>query len=405
MKYLERTLEPVLIKAIKNFPAVILTGPRQSGKTTLLKHLFQDKFKYVSMETPDIQANATTDPRGFLSIYKPPIILDEIQYVPGLLPYIKEMIDEKRHLAGQFILTGSQNLLLSQHINETLAGRAAILHLLPLSLHEQARQPQKKMAWEGNREIPLTSKVDIPTVWTNHVRGYYPELVTGVNRDTRLWHASYVQTYLERDIRMLRHIGDLTQFHAFLQALAARSGQLLNMANLGRDLGLALNTVKSWLSILEASFQIHIVRPYYANVSKRLVKTPKVYFIDTGTLCYLTGLNSFEHAKNGPMSGSIAETIVLSELIKYFYHQGIQPPIYFWRTAKGEEVDFVINIQNKIIPIEVKAASTGYPAMADGIFALKETLPNMVKKGYIAYYGNRRMPFGDVAEAIPMTEL
>lgn len=195
-------------------------------------------------------------------------------------------------------------------------------------------------------------------LWPALLRGGYPELAANPDRDVALWQSSYVQTYLERDVRMLRQVGDLISFQAFLRALAARSGQLLHLSDIARDLGVAVNTVKAWLSVLEATYQVVVLRPYFANVGKRLVKSPKVYFTDTGLLCHLVGLRDPEHAARGPLGGAILETAVLSELIRTFVHRGQEPQVYFWRTAAGVEVDFVIESGGKVIPIEVKPSRT-----------------------------------------------
>lgn len=298
--YLPRSLEPVLKKAVSQFPAVVLVGPRQSGKTTLLEHLFGTHFPILSLEPPDVRMAALSDPRGFLNLYPPPVVFDEIQYAPALLPYIKEQVDAHRDRPGQYILTGSQNLLLMQQVTESLAGRAAILKLLPLSRWEVRHHPQRNLPWEKGKTSGLPDQ-PIQELWEHILSGFYPEIICNPDRDARLWQASYMQTYLERDIRNLRNIGDLALFRTFLRALAARSGQILNLSNLARDVGVSVNSAKNWISILEVGFQIFILRPYFANIGKRLVKSPKVYFTDTGLLCYLVGLRDTERAASGPM--------------------------------------------------------------------------------------------------------
>jgi predicted AAA+ superfamily ATPase len=403
--YIERGLERILKKAVKEFPAVVLTGPRQSGKTTTLKHLFGRDYKYVSLETPDVQAAAVADPRGFLTLYSPPVIFDEIQHALNLLPYVKEWIDENRHSRGQYILSGSQNVLLIKNVTESLAGRTAVLKLLPLSHREAEGKPDPPFPWEsrGSRRDPTgLSHIEL---WKRFLRGGYPELIAGGDRDFSLWHASYVQTYLERDVRGLRQIGDLTLFQNFLRTIAVRSGQLLNLADVGRDLGIALNTAKQWLSVLEATFQVVILRPYFTNVGRRLVKTPKVYFTDTGTLCYLAGLRDSEHAASGPLGGAIFETAVLAEIMKRFTHRGQDPHIYFWRTSHGSEVDIVIEEDGKLISIEAKLSATPRPAMASGIVAFSEGFADKFGKGYVIHPGNAKLPLAPKVIALPFAAL
>ncbi len=402
--YLPRSLEPVLKKAVSQFPAVVLVGPRQSGKTTLLKHLFGAHFPIVSLEPPDVRMAALSDPRGFLNLYPPPVVFDEIQYAPALLPYIKEQVDAHRDRPGQYILTGSQNLLLMQQVTESLAGRAAILKLLPLSRWEIQHHPQRKLPWEKGKTAGLPDQ-SIQELWENILRGSYPEIVCNPDRDFRLWQASYVQTYLERDIRNLRNIGDLTLFQIFLRALAARSGQILNLSDLAKDVGVSVNTVKDWVSILEASFQIFILRPYFANIGKRLVKSPKVYFTDTGLLCYLVGLRDSEHAASGPMGGAIFENLVVAELFKIYIHRGEEPALFYWRTSAGSEVDMVIETQDLLVPIEIKQSLTPRPEMAKEIVNFQKDFAGKTSQGYVIHPGSLTLPLGKGVVTLPLANL
>jgi predicted AAA+ superfamily ATPase len=405
VRYIRRALEPVLKQAVDEFPAVVLTGPRQSGKTTILKHLFSGTYRYVSLELPHVYTAVTADPRGFLDMYPPPVIFDEVQYAPVILPYIKERIDERRSEKGQFLLTGSQNLLLFERVTETLAGRTAILRLLPLSFREALEETDRALPWEGSTVQPLQQSLSYPDLWKNFLRGGYPEVVVEPDRKLEFWHSSYIQTYLERDVRTLRQVGDLTLFQNFLRALAARSGQLLNLTEMARDLGLAVNTIKAWLSILEATFQVIVLRPYYGNIGKRLVKTPKVYFMDTGTLCHLTGLKDPEHAASGPMGGVIFETAVLTEIIKTLVHRGEVPQVYFWRTSSGSEVDIVVDAGRKLIPFEVKLSSTPRPAMAKGILTFQRDFGEKAAPGFVVHPGDSRLPLARDVTALPFQEL
>lgn len=403
--YIPRSLEPVLTRAIAEFPVVVLIGPRQSGKTTLLQHLFGAQRPLISLEPPDVRAAATSDPRGFLDFYAQPVVYDEIQYAPGLLPYIKEAVDAHRDQPGQFILTGSQNLLLMQQVTESLAGRAAVLKLLPLTQREIAGEPDRPLPWEANRPPSAVEAPAVGELWQQIVRGFYPELVRSPQRDARLWQASYVQTYLERDVRNLRNIGDLTLFQTFLRSLATRSAGLLNLSDLARDVGIAVNTARDWLSILEASFQVFLLRPYFVNVGKRLVKAPKVYFTDTGLLCYLVGLREAEHAAAGPMGGAIFENLVVAELFKTSLHRGEEPTIYFWRTASGSEIDLIVEAQARLIPIEIKASATARPDMAREINTFRGDFGERAAPGYVIHPGKMALPLGDGAVAWPLAAL
>ncbi len=403
--YIKRSLESVLKRAASEFPAIVLTGPRQSGKTTLLQHLFGTRCRYVSLEPLDIQASALQDPRSFLEMYPPPIIFDEVQYAPELLPYIKERIDANRQENGQYLLTGSQNLLLAEKVTESLAGRAAMLRLLPLSRREMEGHPQLALPWEREHPSSLKSSNVFGKLWQGFLRGGYPELATQPNRDASLWQTSYIQTYLERDVRTLRQVGDLTQYQNFLRILASRSAQLLNLTDVARHLGVAVNTIKAWLSVLEATYQVIVLRPYFANVGKRLVKTPKVYFTDVGTLCYLAGLKDPEHAASGPLGGAIMETAVLSEIVKTLTHRGIDPQIYFWRTMAGTEVDFVIETCGKLVPIEVKLSATPRPTMAAAINVFQRDMESAAMPGYVVHPGDIHLPLGSGVTALPFAAL
>jgi uncharacterized protein len=402
--YITRSLEPVIQKAAREFPAIVLIGPRQSGKTTLLKHLFGERYPIISLESPDVRLIAMNDPRGFLNFYPPPTVFDEIQYAPALLPYIKERIDADRDQAGQYILTGSQNLLLMQQVSESLAGRAAVLKLMPLTRWEIAQTPERKFPWESasNSNLPSQSSVEL---WEQILRGFYPELAVHPQRDTHLWQASYVQTYLERDVRNLRNIGDLTLFQTFLRALAARSAQILNLSELARDVGVSVNTAKDWISILEASFQIFILRPYYANIGKRLVKSPKVYFVDSGVLCYLVGLRDIEHAAAGPMGGAIFENLVISDLFKIYMHRGEEPALYYWRTVAGAEVDLVVETQSGLIPLEIKLSETPRPEMAKELLVFEHDFREIAKPGYVVHPGKMALPLRQGVIALPLSNL
>lgn len=404
-RYVSRTIEPVLQQAAEEFPAVVLTGPRQSGKTTVLKMLFRNTHRYVSMEAPDVREAAIMDPRGFLSHFEPPVILDEIQYTPELLPYIKERIDAERHKTGQYILTGSQNLMLMENVTESLAGRTAILHLMPFTNREREGEPKRPFPWEK-------APIDEPHLrdkkvfsWEQVLRGSYPEIATQTLRDFRLWQAAYVQTYLERDVRSLRAVGNITLFQSFLRVLAIRSGQLLNMADISRDLGVVQNTVRAWLSVLEATHQIIVLRPYHANVGKRLVKTPKIYFTDTGLLCYLTGISDPVQAEKGPMGGALFETSVFLEIVKGFLHRGIQPQVYFWRTSAGSEVDFIIGSDTRLVAVEAKQTATPRPAIAKGLRAFQRDFPDSVHRAFLVHGGTVQLPLGNNILALPFTQL
>ncbi|MEK7269339.1 MAG: ATP-binding protein [Planctomycetota bacterium] len=403
-KYIHRSLEPFLLKAIHQFPVVLLTGPRQAGKTTLLRNFLGSEFRYVSLDPMDVRAAAASDPRGFLEQNPPPVILDEVQNAPDLLPYIKQRVDEQRDIPGRYLLSGSQNLLVLERASETLAGRVAILRLFPLSLREILGRPGSGLPWETAGVPALRGPAHLD-LWRLFLRGGYPELAARPDLDAALWHSSYVQTYLERDVRALRQVGDLGPFRDFLSILAARSGNLLNLTDVGRDLGIVANTIRAWLSILESTFQIIVLRPWFENVGRRLVKMPKVYLSDTGVLCHLAGLTDAAHSAAGPLSGAILETAVVGEVFRTILHRGETPRLHFWRTSTGLEVDLVVEAAGRLVPVEVKATSTPRPAMAAGIEAFRRDYAERVAPGFVIHSGDIRLPLVPGVEAVPFGQM
>lgn len=335
---LHRQAAQVVQEKAKQYPVIAITGPRQSGKSTLSKMLFPRKA-YCNLEAPDNRQFALEDPRRFLAQYPQGAILDEIQHCPELFSYIQVIVDEKKQ-PGQFILTGSQQFGLQQKISQSLAGRAGYLQLLPFTLHEL----------QSNNLAPD----NLDTLLFN---GLYPPLYDR-KIQPKFWFSDYIMTYLERDVRQQLNIQNLTTFQRFLQLCAARTGQLLNLSSLANDCGVTHNTAKSWLSVLEASYVLYLLPPHHKNFNKRLMKAPKLYFYDTGIAAQLLGIQSPQQIATHPLRGELFETWVVGEFIKNRFNQGLLSNLYFWREHHGHEIDLLIEQGNKLIPIEIKSGQT-----------------------------------------------
>jgi predicted AAA+ superfamily ATPase len=356
--YYSRSLEDIWGEASRQFPALLLTGPRQVGKTTFLQHLCEKERTYITLDDPVTRSLANEEPGLFMKRYTGPVLIDEIQYAPDLMPYIKMAIDSER-TTGRFWLTGSQQFLMMKGISETLAGRVAILNLLGFSGRERHRSNVFTEPFLPNSRIATlrpeyAETVDLKDIFTDIWTGSFPALTTGQVRNRNLYYSSYLQTYLQRDVRDLTQVGDERSFLKFVRACAARSAQLLNLSDIARDTDISIVTAKNWLSILLASFQVHLLQPYYSNINKRLIKTPKLYFLDTGLCSYLTGWASPETLEAGAMSGAIFETYVFSEILKSYWHRGIEPAIFYYRDKDKKEIDFIIEQDLTVHPIEVK---------------------------------------------------
>jgi uncharacterized protein len=350
-----RTLESRLRTLAATFPAVFLTGPRQSGKTTLARTTFPD-FHYVSLEDLQNRQEVQEDPRGFLRRLegKEGAILDEVQRAPELFSYLQGFLDESR--IGSLVLTGSQHFLLSERIGQSLAGRVAILELLPLSVAELAGRPA--LLPEDLAE-PASLKKDKPPFSLEDLlfRGLFPR-IHDRQLDAATWLDGYLRTYIERDVRLLTNIGNLEAFSRFLALCAGRSGQLLNSSALAVEAGVSHPTARSWISVLQASYIVLLLKPHHENFNKRLVKAPKLYFLDAGLLCHVLGLRRPEDVQLHPLRGSIFETFVIAELYKLFLHNGQPAPLYFWRDSAGHEVDALLDFGTRRLPVEIKAGQT-----------------------------------------------
>jgi predicted AAA+ superfamily ATPase len=362
VSYIHRSVEPVLKQMAGQFPAVAVTGPRQSGKSTLLQQVFPD-HAYLTLDDPLVLQQALHDPELLLESAGPRVVIDEIQYALSLLPRLKLRVDRHRATPGQFILTGSQQFVLMKGLGETLAGRIGLLELLPFGLEEKARCPGK----EHLAGDPRAAFVEAC------LRGSYPEPVLQPKFDASRWYGAYVRTYLERDIRSLYDIGNLREFERFLQLLAARCAQTLNMSTLATEAGVAVNTIKRWISILEACRIIYLLPPYHNNLGKRITKAPKVYFLDAGLVCYLTGLRDETHLLQGPLAGPLFENFCVQETLKAFAARGETPRLFYLRTKAGLEVDLLIEGPGpRLHPFEFKLSATPRVEMAEPIRQFRE---------------------------------
>lgn len=361
-----REIQNELKEAAKFYPVVTVTGPRQSGKTTLAKSTFPHK-PYVNLEAPDIRELALVDPRGFLDNYSQGAILDEIQRVPTLLSYIQQTVDEAE-VKGMFILTGSHQLELHEAITQSLAGRTALLSLLPMSLSEL-------------ESAGFTMSLD-----KSLLMGGYPRIFNDQLNPTKAYR-NYFQTYIERDLRQLINVKNLSQFQRFVKLCAGRIGQLLNFESLGSDVGTSSHTIKHWISILEASFIILRLQPYHENFGKRIVKSPKLYFTDVGLASYLLGIENEIQISRDPLKGNLVENLVLIELIKSRLNQGFDPQLYFFKDAHGHEVDIIFQTASELVPIEVKSAKSFNTSFLKGLRFFQKMTKERCRQGFLIYGG------------------
>lgn len=360
--YYARAIEEAVLGASDQFPVVLVTGARQVGKTTLLRHLCREERTYVTLDDPALRALAGDDPELFLQRFPPPVLVDEIQYAPGLLPGVKMAVDSARK-PGQFWLTGSQQFQMMKGVTESLAGRVAVVSLLGFSGRERDRRELgvepfiptsavlKARASSARR---YTAKSLFRDIWL----GSFPALVAGEVKDRDLFYGSYLQTYLERDVSDLAQVGDRDAFVRFVRACAARTAQMLNFTELANDCDVSLPTAKRWLSVMTTSMQVLLLQPYHTNVTKRLVKTPKLYFLDTGLCSYLTGWSSPETLLSGAMAGAVYETFVLGELLKSWRNRLREPQVYYYRDKEKREIDFLFDADGKLYPVEAKLSAT-----------------------------------------------
>jgi predicted AAA+ superfamily ATPase len=358
MAAIPRKVARVLQKASRAFPALLVTGPRRAGKTTLLRQVFPDA-EYHLLEDPDTIARVQSDPRAFLDELKLPAILDEIQNAPEILNYIRSRVDSAPRRKGQWLLTGSQEAPLMQGITESMAGRAGVFQLLPLSLEE-------------------TPKVTV-------LNGGFPEVLA--RPSTRgLWYQSYVQTYLERDVRAVTSIRDVSTFRRFIALVASRTGQILNKTDIAAPLGVSVPTITQWLSILEISGQILLVPPYFENFGKRLIKSPKVYWVDSGLVCHLLGIETESELRRSPFRGAIFEGFVASEIAKQQLNAGVRRQLYYFRDQQGLEVDFLVPMRaTRLAMIEVKVGATVQPSMADSLSRLRQSAGSREVECFLLY--------------------
>lgn len=363
----KRDLEKEMLDMAKDYPIVTVLGPRQSGKTTLARHAFKKK-PYASLEDPDTRDFAAKDPRGFLENYPNGAILDEIQRLPSLLSYLQGIVDNSPSKKGLFILTGSHQKELHQSVSQSLAGRTAILTLLPLCIDELPKAVQSNV---------LDSYI---------YQGMYPRVYQD-KLDPTKFYRNYLQTYVEKDVRQLINIKDLSTFKHFIKLCASRVGQLFNANNLSNELGISSNTVNHWVSILEASFLVYRLQPYFENFGKRIIKSPKLYFTDVGLATYCLDIHNTTQLARDPLRGQLVENFIIMEIIKHRVNQGLEPSCYFYRDSNQHEVDLILKRGHELIPIEIKGSKTFHPDFLKGLTYFQGLVKERAPFGYLIYSG------------------
>jgi len=405
MTFKKRTLAATIKQVSTTFPVLLLTGPRQVGKTTLLENCIAKDHRYVTLDDLEQRALAQTDPALFLQIHAPPVIIDEVQYAPQLFGAIKITVDQDKR-PGLFWLTGSQKFHLMQGVGETLAGRVAILDLLGLSQVEM-----RDKAGTSQPFLPTTAWIDharshskmmeVMDVYRTIWRGTFPKVALNDDISRDIFYSSYIQTYIQRDVRALTRVGDEMAFARFLRAAAARTGQLINYTEVARDVDVDVKTIKAWLSILETSGLVYLLQPYHTNVTNRLIKTPKLYFLDTGLCAYLTQWSTPEALEAGAMTGAILETYMLSEILKSYWHNGKTAYFYFYRDREQKEIDLLIEQDGKLYPVEFKKSAS--PSLnAAKNFSSLEKFGSSIGQGAVVCLKTNDVPLSRNVTAIPM---
>lgn len=380
---IKRAIASELHKLLREYPVITILGPRQAGKTTLARTELKT-YQYCNLEAPDIREFATSDPKGFLAQFKDNVILDEIQRVPELLSYIQVIVDTNKR-NGQFVLTGSHQLALREAISQSLAGRTSILNLYPFSIAELAAA---KISFDSPQEYIY--------------QGFLPRIYDQQQRPTQAY-SNYYQTYVERDVRQLINLKDFSLFEKFMKLLAGRVGQLMDYSSLANDVGVSSNTIKDWLSILEASFIVYKLAPYFENFGKRVVKSPKFYFVDTGLLTFLLGIEKATQVTRDPLVGQLFENLIVTECLKTRFNLGKLPNLYFFRDSNGNEVDILFQDGRDLVAIEVKSSSTYRESLLKGLKRISTLAPN-VRNKYLVYAGER-FEFSDGTTALPFNQV
>ncbi|MDD2717366.1 MAG: ATP-binding protein [Candidatus Wallbacteria bacterium] len=395
---INRNLEPTIIKYAEEYPVLAIVGPRQSGKTTLAGKVFPE-HGYVSLENLDDRSSAMEDPRGFLSDHPAPLIIDEIQRVPALFSYLQEEAD-KTALPARYVLTGSQQFLLMEKISQSLAGRIVYFRLFPFTCNElywpHIDKTIKGIITPGNKDRHMA----VPDTHGVIFKGMYPRIHDRSLTPTK-WLENYVSTYVERDIRQLVNVSDLRTFENFLKLTAAQAGQLFNCSSISNSLGVSVPTVKRWLSLLETSGIVFILPPHHRNFGKRVVKTPKIYFVDSGLLCFLLSIRKPDELKNHPLYGNIFENFVISEFYKRIFHIGEMPPLYFWRDRLGNEIDLAVDLGELLYPIEIKSSRTFSPALSHGLKKWMNLAVGQTGEGLVVYDGEKRFGRSSSIATVP----